>query len=126
MDTDAPSRGSSASAQAGPAGPGPEAAECRAGDVRLLAVALHEEGDDSGALDAAVRARETSESNLPLVQEAILYEHAQGDIDLAMQRWAEVAERAGRTGDLADLMQQLRARVRLERAGYLSDDEPAD
>ena len=89
----------------------------RARRLTLLAVANHEIGDPVAALDAAVRARETGAANtLPLVHEALLYENAFGDVDMAMERWQRVADRAGETGDLADLLQQLRARVRIERA----------
>lgn len=95
--------------------------------LTLLAVAHHEDGDPVAALDAAIRARETGDgSTLPWVHEALLYESAFDDVDLAMDRWQQVADLSGATGDLADLLQQLRARVRLERAGRGLDGEPLE
>tara|TARA_R110002126_G_scaffold194901_1_gene342881 strand:- start:185 stop:1126 length:942 start_codon:yes stop_codon:yes gene_type:complete len=99
----------------------------RARRLTLLAVAHHEEGDPVAALDAAIRARETGAANtLPLVHEALLYESTFEDVDLAMERWQQVADLSGETGDLADLLQQLRARVRIERAQAMALEAGAE
>ena len=83
----------------------------------LSAVARQEAGDALGALDASLRAQgATGETTLPLVQEALLYELFLERPDLAERRWEEVARSSEDSSSLADLIQRLRARVRLERS----------
>ncbi len=84
--------------------------------LAILAVALHEQGDAHAALDAARRAELAAESPiLPLVQEALLFASDLGDPEAAQERWREVA--GAEAGDLGAILQTLRARVELERAG---------
>lgn len=83
----------------------------------LTAVARQEAGDALDALDAALRAQGAAgDTTLPLVQEALLYELFLERPDLAERRWEEVARTSEDSSSLADLIQGLRARVRLERA----------
>lgn len=83
----------------------------------LLTVARQEGGDALGALDAALRAQGAmSSTTLPLVQEALLHELFLDRPDLARERWKDVARLSEDTSSVADLIQGLRARVRLERA----------
>lgn len=85
--------------------------------LALLAVAEGELGDPAAALDAARRAEDAGrEELLPLVQQALLFEHGLAQPDAARERWERVAERAAGRGDLAAMMQGLRAQVELERA----------
>lgn len=90
----------------------------RARRLMLLTVAREEAGDALGALDAAVRAQGAAEGRqaLPLVQEALILELLLDRPDDAEARWRSVAELADGAANLADLIQGLRARVRLERS----------
>ena len=91
--------------------------EARARRWMLTAVARQEGGDALGALDAALRAQGAEGgTTLPLVQEALLYELFLERPDLAERRWEEVARSSEDSSSLADLIQRLRARVRLERS----------
>ncbi len=84
--------------------------------LAVLAVALHEMGEIDAALDAARRAENAEPGSLlPVVQQAILLQHNLEDQAAAEARWAAVTEASG--GDLASMLQGLRARVELERAG---------
>ena len=82
--------------------------------LAILAVALHEQGRFEEALDVALRAERASPGSLlPVVHQAILLQHDLDDREAAEARWREVAEKAG--GDLASILQGVRARVELER-----------
>jgi len=84
--------------------------------LMLLAVGRQEAGDALGALDAALAAQGASrETTLPLVQEALLHELFLDAPDVAEERWRAIAERTEASAGIADLIQGLRARVRLER-----------
>jgi tetratricopeptide (TPR) repeat protein len=90
--------------------------------LAILAVALHELGQVEEALDAARRAEDAQPGSLlPVVQQAILLGGELDDRAAAQARWRAVAEGAGAEGagdgNLAMMLQGLRARVELERAG---------
>ncbi len=96
----------------------------RARRLMLLTVARQEGGDALGALDAALRAQGAERGTvLPLVQEALLQELFLADIEVANARWREIASRADETSSVADLLQGLRARVRIERRSAAADSE---
>ena len=97
----------------------------RARRLMLLTVARQEGGDALGALDAALRAQGagTEGEALPLVQEALVLELFLGRPDEAEQRWQEVARLGEGAANLAELIQGLRARVRLERAADSAQGE---
>ena len=90
--------------------------EGRARRWMLLTVARQEGGDLLGALDATLRAQGASAGEvLPLVQEALLSEVFLDRPEVATARWQEVAELAGDGPTIGDLVEGLRARVRMER-----------
>ena len=90
--------------------------EGRARRWMLLTVARQEGGDLLGALDATLRAQGASAGEvLPLVQEALLSELFLDRPEVATARWQEVAELAGDGPTIGDLVEGLRARVRMER-----------
>lgn len=97
----------------------------RARRLMLLTVARQEGGDALGALDAALRAQGAGAEGeaLPLVQEALVLELFLGRSDEAEQRWQEVARLGEGAANLAELIQGLRARVRLERAADAAQGE---
>ena len=97
----------------------------RARRLMLLTVARQEGGDALGALDAALRAQGAGMEGeaLPLVQEALVLELFLGRPDEAEQRWQEVARLGEGAANLAELIQGLRARVRLERAADAAQGE---
>lgn len=97
----------------------------RARRLMLLTVARQEGGDALGALDAALRAQGAGMQGeaLPLVQEALVLELFLGRPDEAEERWQEVARLGEGAANLADLIQGLRARVRLERAADAAQRE---
>jgi len=84
--------------------------------LMLLTVALQEGGSELAALEAAIGAQgaDRAAAALPLVQEALLLEFFLGRPDEAMERWKDVADLSENTTSLGDLIQGLRARVRLE------------
>lgn len=86
--------------------------------LTLLTVALQEGGSELAALDAAIAAQgaERAATALPLVQEALLLELFLGRPEEAQQRWEDVAQLSENTTNVADLIQGLRGRVRLEWA----------
>jgi hypothetical protein len=83
--------------------------------LALLAVAEQERGELERALQA-IRTAEVADrgSVLPLVQRALLLERFQDDPEGAEELWRAIAERDSGS-DIADLVQTMRARVRLER-----------
>ncbi|MEM9803396.1 MAG: tetratricopeptide repeat protein [Planctomycetota bacterium] len=82
----------------------------------LLTVARQESGDVLGALDATLRAQGASAGTvLPIVQEALLLELFLDRPSLAQARWDEVARLVEDTTSIGELVQGLRARVRVER-----------
>lgn len=84
--------------------------------LTLMAVALQEDGAHAEALEYALRAQWADEAGLlPLVQEALLHELFLGDRATAVERWREISGRSQDSASLADLVQALRARVRIER-----------
>ncbi|MEZ6018261.1 MAG: hypothetical protein R3F49_24400 [Planctomycetota bacterium] len=96
--------------------------------LALLAVAEQERDELERSL-AAIRRAEGAEpgSVLPLVQRALLLERFQDDPAGAEELWRAIAERES-ASDLADLVQTMRARVRLERrvqADALAEDDRA-
>jgi len=98
--------------------------------LAALAVAQHEQGRIEQALDTARRAELADPGALlPVVQQALLYEQRgrDGDESRAHDRWALVVEAAANQGDLAGLLQSVRARVHLERsaATEATADTPA-
>ena len=97
----------------------------RARRLMLLTVARMEGGDALGALDAALRAQGagTEGEALPLVQEALVLELFLERPEEAEERWQEVARLGEGAANLADLIQGLRARVRLERAAGAAQRE---
>ncbi|MEC8510984.1 MAG: tetratricopeptide repeat protein [Planctomycetota bacterium] len=97
----------------------------RARRLMLLTVARQEGGDALGALDAALRAQGAGQEGeaLPLVQEALVLELFLERPDEAEERWQEVARLGEGAANLADLIQGLRARVRLERAADSAQGE---
>ncbi|MDB2576569.1 hypothetical protein N9Z54_05125 [Planctomycetota bacterium] len=83
----------------------------------LLTVARQEGGDLLGALDATLRAQGAAAGEvLPLVQEALLSEAFLDRPEVASALWEEVAELAEDGATIGDLVQTLRARVRMERS----------
>lgn len=95
--------------------------------LMLLTVGRQEAGDALGALDAALAAQGANrETTLPLVQEALLHELFLDAPDVAEERWRAIAERTEASAGIADLIQGLRARVRLERRATedTADAEP--
>ncbi|HIF42074.1 MAG TPA: hypothetical protein EYQ74_13405 [Planctomycetes bacterium] len=103
----------------------------RARRLAVMAVAQHEQGRIEDSLDTARRAELADpEALLPIVQQALLHgqlagspkrpeeqERAKKHLDLAQERWQEVVDAAAHQGDLAGLLQSVRARVHLEGAG---------
>lgn len=84
--------------------------------LMLLAVARQEAGDALAALEAALTAQAASRGAvLPLVQEALLHELFLDAPLEADQRWRDIADRTEDAAAIADLIQGVRARVRLER-----------
>ena len=82
----------------------------------LLTVARQESGDVLGALDATLRAQGAAGGTvLPVVQEALLHELLLDRPELAQARWQEVADLVEDTTTIRELVQGLRARVRMER-----------
>jgi hypothetical protein len=89
-----------------------------------MAVAQHEQGRIEHSLDTARRAELADPAALlPIVQQAFLHgqlgettdkERARRHKDRAQKRWQEVVDAAARQGDLAGLLQSVRARVHLE------------
>ena len=92
----------------------------------LLTVARQEGGDVLGALDATLRAQGAAAGEvLPLVQEALLSEVFLDRPEAASALWQEVADLAQDGATISDLVQGLRARVRMERDGAaLPEDRP--
>ena len=105
----------------------------RARRLAVLAVAQHEQGRIEDSLNTARRAELADPAALlPIVQQALL--HGQEDRRLkdskrldeqelarrhraqAQKRWQEVVDSAAHQGDLAGLLQSVRARVHLERS----------
>ncbi len=90
----------------------------------LLTVARQEGGDLLGALDATLRAQGAAAGEvLPLVQEALLSEAFLDRPEVASALWEEVAELAGDGATIGDLVQGLRARVRMERSRAAAEGE---
>jgi len=87
----------------------------RARRLALLAVAAQERGQLDLALQA-IRSAEVADrgSVLPLVQRALLLERFEDDPEGAEALWRAIAERDSGS-DIANLVQTMRARVRLER-----------
>jgi tetratricopeptide (TPR) repeat protein len=85
--------------------------------LALLAAVEQARGNPERALEAA-RAGERADpsATLPLVQQALLYEHHLGDAAAARAAWQRVLDVAGKRSDLAALVAIVRARVALERA----------
>lgn len=99
----------------------------RARRLTLVAVAAQELGDVEGALDAARRAEDAAPGSLlPLVQQALIHEHGRGDAPAGRAVWARVVGQAGGRGDLAAMLQSLRARVELERAAAPAEERAAE
>lgn len=98
----------------------------RARRLALLTVARQEAGDVLGALDAALRAQGAAAGSrvLSLVQEALVLELFLGRPEEAEERWRAVAASAEGAASLGELIQGLRARVRLERAAEASGGDP--
>jgi len=91
----------------------------------LLTVARQEGGDLLGALDATLRAQGAAAGEvLPLVQEALLSEAFLDRPEQASALWEEVAALAGDGTSITDLVQGLRARVRMERALSAVEESP--
>ncbi|MBL6757273.1 MAG: hypothetical protein ISQ11_12765 [Planctomycetes bacterium] len=91
----------------------------------LLTVARQEGGDLLGALDATLRAQGAAAGEvLPLVQEALLSEAFLDRPEQASALWEEVAALAGDGTSITDLVQGLRARVRMERALSAAEESP--
>lgn len=92
----------------------------RARRLAVLAVAQHEQGRVEASLDTARRAELADPAALlPIVQQALLHGQRKDD-DRAQKRWQEVVDAAAHQGDLAGLLQSMRARVSLE------DQRPSD
>gem|GEM_PF-776199 len=90
----------------------------------LLTVARQEGGDLLGALDATLRAQGAAAGDvLPLVQEALLSEAFLDRPEVASALWEEVAELAEDGATIGDLVQGLRARVRMERSRSAAEEE---
>lgn len=97
----------------------------RARRLTVLAGSQLEEDELVLALDAARRARAADPDELlPLVQQALLYQHWLDDPVAAEAKWREVIEAAQGQSDLRSLMQALRARVALERSGAAVPEAP--
>jgi hypothetical protein len=82
-------------------------------------VAQHEQGRIEDSLDTARRAELADPAALlPIVQQALLYGQRgrDDDGDLAKKRWQEVVDAAAHQGNLAGLLQSVRARVYLEKS----------
>ncbi len=96
--------------------------------LMLLTVALQEGGNELAALDAAMSAQgaERAATALPLVQEALLLELFLGRPEEAQERWKDVAELSEDTTNMAELIQGLRARVRLEWADRARESRAGD
>ena len=91
----------------------------------LLTVARQEGGDVLGALDATLRAQGAAPGEvLPLVQEALLSEVFLDRPEVANARWQEVADLAGEGASIGDLVEGLRARVRMERRAAAQGEAP--
>lgn len=91
----------------------------------LLTVARQEGGDLLGALDATLRAQGAAAGEvLPLVQEALLSEAFLDRPEQANALWEEVAALAGDGTSITDLVQGLRARVRMERSLSAAEEAP--
>jgi hypothetical protein len=93
--------------------------------LAVLAVAQHEQGRIEASLDTARRAELADPAALlPIVQQALL--HGQrgrlDDLDRARKRWQEVVDAAAHQGDLAGLLQSVRARLHLERPDAEHED----
>ena len=91
----------------------------RARRLAVLAVAQHEQGRIEDSLDTARRAELADPAALlPIVQQALLYGQRgrDDDGDLAKKRWQEVVDAAAHQGNLAGLLQSVRARVYLEKS----------
>ena len=95
--------------------------------LAAVAVALEARGDHRGALAAARRAAAADpRAVLPLVQEALILERRLDDPEGALAAWERVLELGAAREDLGALLQQLRARVHLERLhGALDADGAA-
>jgi hypothetical protein len=98
----------------------------RARRLALLAVAEQERGELERALQA-IRSAEVADrgSVLPLVQRALLLERFQDDPQGAEELWRAIVERDSGS-DIADLVQTMRARVRLERSEALEQSAAAN
>jgi tetratricopeptide (TPR) repeat protein len=86
---------------------------------RLTTIAAVREalGDIEAALAAAQQASQAKPNEiLPLVQQALLYDHWIGDVHKAEELWTEVLKRARGSTELLSVLESMRARVRLERA----------
>lgn len=103
----------------------------RARRLAVMAVAQHEQGRIEESLDTARRAELADPAALlPIVQQALLHgqlaggpelperpderERARKHLERAQKRWQEVVDAAAHQGDLAGLLQSVRARVHLE------------
>ena len=90
--------------------------------LAVYAVALHQTGDKEAALQAARRAEDAQpDSLLPVVQQALLLQQmahsdlAPETVALERERWDRVVQLANQSGELADLLQLVRAQVNLEQ-----------
>ncbi|MEM1451716.1 MAG: hypothetical protein AAF957_29535 [Planctomycetota bacterium] len=91
----------------------------------LLTVARQEGGDILGALDATLRAQGAAGGAvLPVVQEALLNELFLDRPEVADARWKEVAGLVDDTTSIRDLVQGLRAKVRMERKAKEREGTP--
>ncbi|MCB9910326.1 MAG: hypothetical protein H6829_08645 [Planctomycetes bacterium] len=94
--------------------------------LMLLAVALTEKKDLSGALDAVRRASLIPDVGvLPWVQEALLREYWLEDPQGALVLWQQVLEEAEQGSDPALILQAFRARVVLERSAAQLQQDPS-
>ena len=118
----------------------------RARRLAVMAVAQHEQGRIEHSLDTARRAELADPAALlPIVQQAFLHGQMAGiflssedpderkragkHLERAQKRWQEVVDAAAHQGDLAGLLQSVRARVHLERPAQPAeppDAEPED
>jgi len=113
----------------------------RARRLAVMAVAQHEQGRIEHSLDTARRAELADPAALlPIVQQAFLHGQMAGislssedpdeqkragkHLERAQKRWQEVVDAAAHQGDLAGLLQSVRARVHLESSA--TPAEPPD
>lgn len=90
----------------------------RARRLMLEAVAAQELGRPDEALDAATRAADAAPGEiLPNVQQALLLGYGFQRAEDARAKWEQVLESAEGAGDLAGMLEVLRAQVELERLG---------